>query len=45
MQSKIVPNLFFSGEIISLDGPTGGFNLQKAFSTGWVAGKFAAILN
>ena len=39
MQSKIIPNLFFSGEIISLDGPTGGYNLQKAFSTGWVAGK------
>lgn len=41
MRSKIVPNLFFAGEIISLDGPTGGYNLQKAFSTGWVAGKFA----
>ena len=41
MQSKIVPNLFFAGEIISLDGPTGGYNLQKAFSSGWVAGKFA----
>lgn len=41
MESKIVPDLFFAGEIISLDGPTGGYNLQKAFSTGWVAGKFA----
>lgn len=39
MASKIVPNLYFAGEIIGLDGPTGGFNLQKAFSTGWVAGK------
>lgn len=41
MQSKIIPNLFFAGEIIALDGPTGGYNLQKAFSTGWVAGKSA----
>ncbi|PIS08984.1 aminoacetone oxidase family FAD-binding enzyme [Candidatus Beckwithbacteria bacterium CG10_big_fil_rev_8_21_14_0_10_34_10] len=39
MESKIVPNLFFAGEIIALDGPTGGYNLQKAFSTGWLAGK------
>ena len=39
MESKIVPNLFFAGEIIALDGPTGGYNLQKAFSTGWTAGK------
>ncbi len=39
MQSKKVKNLFFAGEIISLVGPTGGYNLQKAFSTGWIAGK------
>ncbi|MFC1711756.1 NAD(P)/FAD-dependent oxidoreductase [Patescibacteria group bacterium] len=38
MESNIVPNLFFSGEIIALDGPTGGYNLQKAFSTGYLAG-------
>ena len=38
MQSKIIPGLFFCGEIIALDGPTGGFNLQKAFSTGYLAG-------
>lgn len=38
MESRIIPNLFFAGEIIALDGPTGGFNLQKAFSTGWLAG-------
>lgn len=41
MQSKIVPGLFFAGEVIELEGPTGGFNLQEAFSTGWVAGKLA----
>lgn len=38
MESKIIPNLYFSGEVIALDGPTGGYNLQKAFSTGWSAG-------
>ena len=41
MESKIIPGLFFAGEIICLDGPTGGFNMQKAFSTGYVAGKSA----
>lgn len=43
MQSKIVPGLYFCGEIICLDGPTGGFNLQKAFCTGYVAGMFASV--
>ncbi len=38
MESKIIPNLHFGGEMIALDGPTGGYNLQKAFSTGWLAG-------
>ena len=38
MESKIVPNLYFAGEVIDLDGYTGGFNLQIAFSTGFVAG-------
>lgn len=37
MQSKLVPNLFFAGEILDLDGPIGGFNFQAAFSTGWLA--------
>jgi len=41
MESKKIKNLFFAGEIICLVGPTGGYNLQKAFSTGWVAGKSA----
>lgn len=39
MQSKLVPNLFFAGEVLDLDGPIGGFNFQSAFSTGWLAGK------
>lgn len=38
MESKLVPNLFFAGEIIDVDALTGGFNLQIAFSTGYLAG-------
>jgi predicted Rossmann fold flavoprotein len=38
MQSKHVPNLYFAGEILDLDGPIGGFNFQAAWSTGWLAG-------
>ncbi len=38
MRSKIIDNLFFAGEIIDLDGPTGGYNLQICWSTGYVAG-------
>ena len=39
MESKIVKNLYFAGEIIDVDSYTGGFNLQIAYSTGYVAGK------
>ena len=42
MESKIVPGLHFAGEIIDVDAYTGGFNLQIAFSTGYLAGKSAA---
>ncbi|MBU1699045.1 MAG: NAD(P)/FAD-dependent oxidoreductase [Candidatus Eisenbacteria bacterium] len=42
MESKLIKGLFFAGEVIDLDGDTGGFNLQAAFSTGWVAGSSAA---
>lgn len=38
MASKIVPNLYFAGEVLDLDGPIGGYNFQAAFSTGWLAG-------
>lgn len=38
MQSKIIENLYLAGEILDLDGPTGGFNLQECWSTGFVAG-------
>ncbi len=44
MQSRLVENLYFCGEILDIDGYTGGFNLQAAFSTGFVAGKAAARL-
>ena len=42
MSSKIVPGLYFAGEIIDVDAYTGGFNLQIAYSTGYLAGKSAA---
>lgn len=42
MESKLVKNLFFAGELLDLDADTGGFNLQVAWSTGWVAGLAAA---
>ncbi|MCX8082352.1 MAG: NAD(P)/FAD-dependent oxidoreductase [bacterium] len=38
MESKIVPGLFFAGEVIDVDGKTGGYNLQAAFTTGYIAG-------
>ena len=42
MQSRIVPGLYFAGEVIDVDALTGGFNLQIAFSTGYLAGMSAA---
>jgi len=42
MKSKIIDNLFFAGEIINLQGPTGGYNLQICWSTGYLAGQSAA---
>jgi predicted Rossmann fold flavoprotein len=41
MRSKLVPRLFFAGEVIDADAYTGGFNLQIAWSTAYLAGKFA----
>ena len=41
MESKIVPGLFLCGEILDIAGPVGGYNLQAAFSTGFVAGENA----
>ena len=42
MESALVPGLYFCGEILDLDADTGGYNLQTAFSTGFLAGKSAA---
>lgn len=38
MQSRITPGLYFAGELLDLDGVTGGFNFQAAWTTGWIAG-------
>ena len=38
MESKLIKNLFFAGEVIDVDAETGGYNLQIAFSTGYLAG-------
>jgi predicted Rossmann fold flavoprotein len=42
MESKKVPNLFFAGEILDVDGITGGFNFQHAWTSGWIAAKVIA---
>jgi predicted Rossmann fold flavoprotein len=42
MESKLVQGLYFAGEVLDVDADTGGYNLQAAFSTGWVAGRAAA---
>ena len=39
MESRLVSGLFFAGEVLDVDALTGGYNLQIAFSTGYVAGK------
>ena len=45
MESKIVGGLYFAGEIIDVDAYTGGYNLQIAFSTGYLAGESAGARN
>lgn len=42
MESRLIAGLYFAGEVLDLDADTGGYNLQAAFSTGWVAGQSAA---
>jgi predicted flavoprotein YhiN len=42
MASRLVEGLYFAGEVIDVDADTGGYNLQAAFSTGWMAGRAAA---
>ncbi len=42
MESRIVPGLHFAGEVLDIDGVTGGFNFQSAWTTGWLAGRAMA---
>ena len=42
MRSKLINNVYFAGEILDVDGPTGGYNLQVCWSTGYLAGENAA---
>jgi len=42
MESRIIPGLYFAGEIIDVTAPSGGYNLQQAFSTGYLAGECAS---
>ncbi|MCK5674180.1 MAG: NAD(P)/FAD-dependent oxidoreductase, partial [Spirochaetales bacterium] len=39
MESKVCKNLYFAGEVLDIDGITGGYNLQAAWTTGFIAGK------
>lgn len=43
MQSKIISGLYFCGEVVNIDGPCGGYNLQWSFSSGYLAGKIASL--
>ena len=43
MESKLIPGLFFSGEVLNIDGITGGFNFQNAWTTGWIAAHAMAL--
>ncbi|MDX2244739.1 MAG: NAD(P)/FAD-dependent oxidoreductase [Leptolyngbyaceae cyanobacterium bins.302] len=43
MQSKVCPGLYLAGEILDIDGITGGFNFQSAWTTGWLAGRAMAV--
>jgi predicted Rossmann fold flavoprotein len=42
MESRVCPGLFFAGELLDIDGITGGFNFQAAWTTGWIAGRTMA---
>ncbi len=44
MKSKLIDNLYFAGEVIDLDGPTGGYNLQISWTTGYLAGEMSQRL-
>jgi predicted Rossmann fold flavoprotein len=42
MESRLQPGLYFAGEVLDIDGVTGGFNFQNAWTTGWLAGQSCA---
>lgn len=44
MESRLCPGLYFAGEVLDIDGVTGGFNFQSAWTTGWLAGGAIALL-
>jgi predicted Rossmann fold flavoprotein len=43
MESRICPGLYFAGELLDVDGITGGYNFQAAWTTGWLAGRAMAV--
>lgn len=43
MESKVIPGLFFAGEVLDIDGITGGFNFQAAWTTAYIAGKYVGV--
>ena len=43
MESRLVPGLFFTGELLDVDGRCGGYNLQWAWTSGYLAGKYASL--
>jgi len=43
MESKVCPGLYFAGEVLDIDGVTGGFNFQAAWTTGFIAGKLGSV--
>ncbi len=45
MESRLCPGLHFAGELLDIDGLTGGFNFQAAWTTGWLAGRAMASLS
>ena len=45
MESNICKGLFFAGEVLDIDGVTGGFNFQHCWTSGWVAGKSIVLNN
>jgi predicted flavoprotein YhiN len=42
MESRRCAGLYFAGEVLNIDGITGGYNFQSAWTTGWIAGRAAA---